>query len=197
MAKKRTGRLIMVRHGESVGNRERRFTTTPATLPLTDTGRRQALEAGRRIAQLFSPHLVISSPFARARDTAGIIAEVLGLPLEIEHALHERDMGEFAGELYDAMLTHSAFDPARPWLWKPPRGESFEDVKRRTAPVLDRLAIEHGGREVIVVSHGGVMMSLWAHVTGNWKGATVVPNCGIILIEHAEGRYHPPKFIEN
>jgi len=117
--------------------------------------------------------------------------------LEIEDALHERDMGEFKGEPYDSMLAHSAFDPARPWLWKPPHGESFEDVKRRTAPVLDRLAIEHSGREVIVVSHGGVMMSLWAHVTGNWEGATVVPNCGIVLIEHAEGRYHPPKFIED
>ena len=73
------GKLIMVRHGESEGNRERRFTTTPDA-PLTDLGREQAAQAGRRIARLFHPQLVITSPYARARETGEIIAAALRLP---------------------------------------------------------------------------------------------------------------------
>ena len=195
MTKRATGRLILVRHGESEGNRERRFTTTPTELPLTETGRQQAREAATKIGARFAPELVISSPYLRARDTAKIIAAGLELAMRIEEHLHERDMGELKGQPYDAIVKLPGFDPAQHWIWKPPGGESFEDVKRRTAPILDRLAREHAGREIVVVSHGGVMFSLWAHVTGGWEGAIIPPNCGIIVIEHAGGRYRHPEII--
>ena len=74
-------------------------------------------------------------------------------------------------------------------------GESFEDVKRRVGPILDRLATAHPTRDVVVVSHGGVMMALWAHVTGVWDNAHVPPNCGIILIEHHSKGYMAPQVI--
>jgi broad specificity phosphatase PhoE len=189
------GRLILVRHGESEGNRDRIFTTTPAELALTDTGRRQAGEAAGRIAARFAPEVVIASPYRRAHDTAKIIALELKLPLEVEPLLHERDMGQLRGEPYDAVLKHPEYDPLKPWMWTPPGGESFADVQRRAAPVLDRLAREHSAKDVVVVSHGGVMMSLWAHVTGTWEGAAVPLNCGIIVIEHAVGRYHRPQVL--
>jgi probable phosphoglycerate mutase len=187
--------LILVRHGESAGNRDRIFTTTPAALPLTESGRLQATEAAVRIGTRFRPKLVIASPYLRARDTAEIIAAGLELPVVIEHSLHERDMGRLRGQPYDAVLRDPAYDPSRHWLWTPPGGESFEDVKRRTSPILDRLARVHQGDEVVVVSHGGVMMALWAHVTGSWEGAAVPPNCGIIVIEHAGGRYNRPRVL--
>ena len=87
------------------------------------------------------------------------------------------------------------YDPRRPWLWEPPGGESFEHVKARVGPILDRLAITHPTRDVVVVSHGGVMMALWAHVTGVWDNAHVPPNCGIILIEHHSKGYMAPQVI--
>jgi ribonuclease H / adenosylcobalamin/alpha-ribazole phosphatase len=190
-----TGKLILVRHGESEGNRDQIFTTTPAELALTELGRQQAEDAAVRIGTLFAPELVIASAYQRARHTAEIIAAGLELPLAIEQNLHERDMGDFRGLRYDAVLKDPAYDPARRWLWTPPGGESFEDVKQRVAPVMDRLARQHPGHEVVIVSHGGVMLSLWAHVTGSWEGAVVPGNCAIIVIEHSAGRYAHPKVV--
>jgi broad specificity phosphatase PhoE len=185
------GKLIMVRHGESEGNAVRRFTSSPDAA-ITELGRRQALEAGCRIKQLFKPRLVIASPYFRARETARIIAEQLSLPIEIEREFREQSLGRLAGLSYDVVREDPGFDPARSWQWRPPGGESHEDVRQRTAPVLDRIARQYASDEVVVVSHGGVMRALWAHVTGRWDDAHVPANCGIVLIEHDAGRYLPP-----
>ncbi len=189
------GKLILVRHGESVGNRERIFTHQPYELALTDLGREQAREAGKNISSSFEPQLVIVSPYLRARHTGEIIADILGLSVEVEDLLHERYIGGFVGKPYDAVLEEADYDPERPWLWTPPGGESFEDVRGRVGPVLDRIAQKHVGREIVVVSHGGVMMGLWAHVTGSWEGVHVPPNCGIVVVEHNFPRYEKPRVV--
>ena len=190
------GKLILVRHGESVGNRAQIFTTTPHELALTELGYEQAQRAGHIIADKFKTELVVSSPYVRAHETARVIAEILKLPLEIEHNLHERDVGSLKGQPYESVFATPGYDPKRPWLWQPPDGESHEDVKARVGPILDRLAKAHPSRDVVVVSHGGVMMALWAHVTGVWDNAHVPPNCGIILIEHHSKGYLTPKIID-
>ncbi len=197
MGKRPAGKLILVRHGESEGNRDRIFTTTPAELALTDLGRRQAEDAAVAIGRRFAPELVISSPYLRALDTAKIIAAGLELPLAVERDLHEMDMGSLRGKPYDVVQTFPDYDAARRWLWKPPGGESFEGVKQRVAPVMDRLARAHPGKEIVIVSHGGVMLSLWAHVTGSWESAIVPENCQIVVIEHAGGRYSRPQTVRD
>lgn len=187
--------FILVRHGESEGNRDRRFTTSHLT-PLTELGREQALTAGRWIAERCQPELVIVSSYLRARQTGAIIGEYLGLPVEVEHDLRERHMGVLAGQPYGSLSEDPTYDRSRFWLWRPPGGENFEEVKARAGRVLDRLSQLHRGRQIVVVSHGGVMTALWAHASGSWQGAQVPRNCGIIIAEHAEGGYHPPTFHE-
>jgi len=91
-ASRATGKLIMVRHGESEGNRDRRFPIS-SEIPLTEVGIRQAEEAARRITELFKPEAVISSPFRRARQTSEIIAALLKLPIEVAQDIQERDLG--------------------------------------------------------------------------------------------------------
>ncbi len=184
-------RFILVRHGESVGNRERKFTTSHLS-PLTDLGREQALSAGRWISERFRPGLVVVSPYLRARQTGAIIAELFGVSIEVEEDLRERHMGILAGQPYPNVTTDPTFDRNRFWLWRPAGGENFEEVRARAGRVLDRLAHTHRGRELVVVSHGGVMTALWAHATGSWGRAQVPRNCGIIVAEHHEGRYQPP-----
>ncbi len=190
-------RLVLVRHGESEGNVTRIFTTTPMTLPLTDLGRRQARDAAAAIAEIALPRIVITSPYVRARDTGAIIAEVLNLPFEIREGLHERHTGEFAGRPYESILEAEGYDPSRPWAWVPPGGESYEHVRDRVGPILDELVVRFPDDDVVVVSHGGVMVSMWAYVTGRWEDAHVPPNCGIVLVEHREGRFLKPQVIGN
>lgn len=191
-----TTRLILVRHGESAGNRDRIFAVSPHDLPLTELGYRQASEAARLIAARFHPKLVVSSEMLRASETARIISGALGLPLRLEADLHEREIGAHRGRSYDSFLSEPDYDPQRPWAWKPQGGESYEEVQARVGPILDRLAAAGAGSETIVVSHGGVMTCLWAHVTGRWEGAYVPPNCGIVLIEHGPLGYGAPLIID-
>jgi broad specificity phosphatase PhoE len=189
-------RLILVRHGESSGNRDRIFAISPHDLPLTELGYRQAREAARRIEQLFRPELVVTSAYLRAHETARVIAGALGLPLEVEPNLHEREIGAHRGRPYDSFLTEPDYDPQRPWAWKPQDGESYEEVQARAGPILDRLAAAHPARDVVVVSHGGVMTTLWAYVAGTWEEAYVPPNCGMVLIEYGPQGYSKPQVID-
>ena len=192
------GRLIMVRHGESEGNRDRRFTLSPE-VPLTELGRQQAREAAQRIAKRFTPDRIISSPYRRARQTSDIIAGELGLSIEVVHDLHERELGVLKGQSYDLLRDlagqDSGYDPKRGWLWRPEGGESYEDVRRRVSIAIDEIRERYPDQELVVVSHGGVMLSMWAHLTGVWETAHMPGNCGIVLVEHEAARVHPPKLI--
>jgi broad specificity phosphatase PhoE len=194
-----TGRFIMVRHGESEGNRDRRFTIS-SDVPLTELGRRQAFDAARRIKLKFKPERIISSPFARARQTSEIIAAELALPVEIVDELHERDLGALKGHSYDLLREvvkqDPLYDPNNGWAWRPEGGESYEDVRKRVIGAIDQLRSRLAGREVVIVSHGGVMLSVWAHAIGSWHGAHLPPNCGIVLVDHDRDRIYPPRIVE-
>ena len=190
------GRLVLVRHGESEGNVTRIFTTSPMTLALTELGRKQALEAAGVIQAISDPRIVIASPYVRARDTGAIIAKELNLSLEIRAGLHERETGEFAGRPYESIFEAEGYDHSRPWTWVPPGGESYEHVRDRVGPILDELVARFSDDDV-VVSHGGVMVSMWAHMTGRWDDAHVPANCGIVLVEHRQGQFLRPQLIGN
>ncbi|HWP66602.1 MAG TPA: histidine phosphatase family protein [Candidatus Limnocylindria bacterium] len=188
------GRLFLIRHGESEGNRDRVFTATPE-VPLTETGRRQAREAAEFLRRYCAPALLVSSPFRRARETAEIIGEVLDLPLAIEDDLRERNYGEYAGRPYDT--ARPDFDPAAYWGWRPPGGETLEEVAVRVGRALDRISMRADHRDAVVVSHGAVMMALWRHVMGEWAvPGRVVRNAGILLVEHQGGRYRGATLLE-
>ena len=186
-------KLILVRHGESAGNRDRVFGDDPHSLPLTPLGYQQARAAAQLIAAQFQAESVISSPFVRAHETARVIAEFLSLPLSLEPQLFERDVGLHRGKSYDSLYQAADYAESKRFTWRPPEGESYEDVRSRVGPLLDRLAHDHLGRDTVVVSHGGVMMALWAHVAGRWEQAHAPPNCGIVVIEHDATGYRPPR----
>jgi broad specificity phosphatase PhoE len=194
-----TGKFIMVRHGESEGNRERRFTIS-SEVGLTELGVRQAHEVARRIAQLFKPQIVVSSPFRRARQTSEIIAGELNLRIETVYDLHERDLGCLKGHSYDDLRTlvlkDPSYDPARGWSWKPEGGESYEDVRERVMAAVEYLLRRYPQDEIVIVSHGGVMLAVWAQIIGQWHGAHLPPNCGIVLIEHDGRRMQPPQIVQ-
>ena len=188
------GRLLLIRHGESEGNRDRVFTRTPE-VPLTPTGREQARETGEFVRERYEPALLVSSPFVRARQTAEIIGDVLGLPHSIEDDFRERCYGEYAGLPYDT--ARPQFDPKAYWEWCPPGGETLEEVAVRVGRTLDRITAGAHHQDVVVVSHGAVMMALWRHVMGEWAmPGRVVRNAGILLVEHDAGQYRGAVLLE-
>lgn len=183
------GRLVLIRHGESEGNRDRCFTLTP-DVPMTPVGHEQVRAAAEWVATRYRPSAIVTSPFRRARETAAIIAARLGLPVRVEADLRERSYGSLAGKPYAAALACADYDPAAYWLWCPPDGgETLVDVATRAGRVLDGVAAAAPAAEVVVVSHGAVMMALWRHVTGEWRRGGVARNAGIVVVEHEDGRW--------
>jgi ribonuclease H / adenosylcobalamin/alpha-ribazole phosphatase len=190
--------FILVRHGESESNRDSCFAFN-GDVPLTDLGRQQARDAAAQIARLFNPQRVISSTFARAHQSAEIISTALSIPLEIVDGIQERDLGSLKGQPWHehAALTAADpnFDPHREWLWRPPGGESYEDVRRRVMPVLESLRGRYPAEELVLVSHGAVMRAVWSQLTGAWINSFIPKNCAMLLIPHDGRQFFPAQVI--
>jgi broad specificity phosphatase PhoE len=182
------GRLVLIRHGESEGNRDRVFTLTP-DVPLTEAGHAQVREAADWVAARYRPTWIASSPYRRARQTAAILADRLAVPVLIEDDLRERSYGELAGQPYVVARDLPDYDPSSYWLWCPPGGETLVEVAARAGAALDRIAAKAPEDDIVVVSHGAVMMALWRHVTGSWRTGKVARNAGIVVVEHEGGRW--------
>ena len=186
------GKLIMVRHGESESNRSRIFAAS-GEVPLTEAGRKQAQELAARIRLHFKPRRVASSKFKRALETAEIIAAALELPLEVVDGLEERNLGYLRGrpwaERPEASAEAASFlNSEEQWLWRPEGGESYEDVRRRAVAVLQALGERYPRQELVVASHGAVMLAVWAHLAGGYRQARVPRNCGIMAMDYEEGK---------
>jgi len=185
------GKLIMVRHGKSEANRSLIFAAS-GEVQLTEVGRRQAQELVERISSRFRPERVVSSKFKRALQTAEIIAAGLQLPLEVFDGLQERDLGYLKGRPWAERPEASAeaanfLKTEEQWLWRPEGGESYEDVRQRAVAVLLSIGERYPRQDVVVASHGAVMLAVWAHLAGGYQHARVPRNCGIMLIEYEEG----------
>jgi broad specificity phosphatase PhoE len=181
-------RLLCIRHGESEGNRERRFCLTP-DVPLTPLGREQALQAAAVLRSRFRPSRVISSPYRRAWETAELIAATLALPLVADAGLREQDIGVFAGQPYEAVLADASFRAEKPWSWRPPGGESLEDVAARVIPAVQRIAESHQAQELVLVTHAGVIHALRAAAFGEWNRIPPARNGELVVIEYRCGRF--------
>jgi len=162
--------LILVRHGETDWNRDRRIQGS-TDIPLNDTGRQHARDAAAALRDQLGPDapvVVVASDLSRARETAEIIAGDLGLRVSrLYPDLRERAYGEAEGISADEFLArwgdwHSAEVPgAEPWRQLRIRGlralrHVVRDARRETAPVA---------ASVIVVTHGAMIRELIRHAT--------------------------------
>jgi broad specificity phosphatase PhoE len=166
--------LLLVRHGETDWNADGRL-QGHTDRPLSDFGRRQA----RQLAdELVDEELeaIYSSDLSRARETAEILGKRLGLPVELDPDLREKDWGTWEG------LTAVERDRVE-FV-----GESTEEHQERILRALRRISERHPGEgRVLVVTHGGSMRRVQTVALG-WA-LPVVENCGRWLCAYEEGSF--------
>jgi broad specificity phosphatase PhoE len=140
-------RFIFVRHGETEGNRTKRY-QLPHT-PLNEAGETQAAQAAKSLATTKIGKLV-ASPMARAWRTASLIAAEHKMHPEADGALSER----FYVSLWDTPI-EGAFD----WNWDPDGCEPLATFVHRAAHgVMRILADDTVNGETVIVAHGGILL---------------------------------------
>jgi len=159
-------KLVLVRHGQSLWNLEDRFTGW-VDVPLTDKGREEARNAGKRLRDLRFD-VAYTSVLSRAQETLDLILGVLRQlpPVIRDQALNERHYGDLQGlnkkrtaELHGAdqvKLWRRSYDVA------PPNGEALKNTAERTLPFFERAILGdlHLGKNVLVVAHGNSNRSI-------------------------------------
>ncbi|MBP2018428.1 broad specificity phosphatase PhoE [Symbiobacterium terraclitae] len=171
--------LYLVRHGETAANAEGRYIGW-GEHPLSRAGEAQARLAARYLSRC-PVTCIRTSDLQRCLQTAGRIGEATGLTPVPDPRLRELDFGRFSG------LTHHEI--ARRWpgelaAWmadperaSPPGGESVSSLRRRALAALPR---RDGA---VVVTHGGVIRTLLAHLTGTGLWDWQVPPGGVVTVQ--------------
>ena len=177
--------VILVRHGETAANRDRHFGASE-DIPLTETGRAQALELAATLRDKFRPGRILSSHYHRAQETSGILGRELGLEVDVIAGIHERDFGYLKGLTYDQIPPVAYTDPD----WAPEGGESRTALQLRVLAALGEALPGYGHEELLVVCHGAVIQSINAHLTGAWDNAFMPGNCGYVIVRWENGRLY-------
>ncbi len=157
-------RVLVLRHGRTAWNAERRF-QGQADPPLDEVGRAQAYEVALLIAAL-QPELVVSSDALRAAQTAGPLGELGGQPVRLDSRLRERSLGHWEGLTRDEVAEQYP-DEFADWV-------AGRDVTRRGGETRGEVAARafEAFRELppvglaVLVTHSATAMALCAAVLG-------------------------------
>jgi len=137
--------VIFCRHGETESNLGG-WLAGSRDVSLTERGRAQAREAAATlVAQRRPVSAIHSSPQRRALETAGILAEALGVPVVPVAGLEERRWGDLEGGAIPADLLQEEV----------PNGESLTVFRCRVTAALDGLPAPPDGRPPLIVAHAG------------------------------------------
>lgn len=156
-------RLVLIRHGESVGNATQTIHGPRMCGGLSDEGRAQCDRLAERLARTgeLAGCVLYASHFRRAQETAARIAPALGHPtVEVQEGFGEIDWGAgFDGLAWNEIVErHGApdwdADPEVPFF---DGAESLAILHRRVAAAVDHVLAEHSGRIVVVCTHGGAI----------------------------------------
>ncbi len=170
--------LLLVRHGESVGNVASAdaalagadrldLSTRDADTPLSSRGIEQAQAVGAWLGDLpvaQRPDVAWCSPYLRARQTAQAALGAAGLDLRVrlDERLRDRELG-ITDRLTTSGMARLLPDEAErrahlgKFYYRPPGGESWADVALRLRSVLLDLDRREAGRRVLVVTHDAVI----------------------------------------
>jgi broad specificity phosphatase PhoE len=155
--------LLLVRHGETDWNAEGRL-QGHSDRPLNDHGRRQAKDLADRLAGE-SIDAIYASDLARAKETAEIVGQRLGLPVVVDADLREKNWGNWEGLTGDERLNVEYV------------GETTEEHRERMLRAVERIRERHPDQRIVVVTHGGSLRRIQAAVNG--VAEPVIENCAV------------------
>jgi len=209
--------LYLVRHGESAGNIARdaaveagdhkiNIDIRDVDVPLSELGERQAMALGRWLGTLprdARPNVVLTSPYLRARHTAGLVVKTAGMredsySLIVDERFREKEFG-ILDRLTAAGIKQQFPDQAEfrrilgKFYHRPPGGESWCDVILRLRSAAEMISREYCGERVLIISHAVVVLCMRyiiEHLTETELLAIdkkeEIANCSVTLYKYDE-----------
>lgn len=190
-------KLLLIRHGETEDNHRRVFQGQGGR-GLSARGRAQTERLAARLVEgCVRIDALYCSDLERARETAQILAGALGLGAPVEDRdLREVDVGAWQGLDLDEIARRFP-DEQKAWLdghdFKRGGGESYAELGVRVTRSIERIAAEHAGKTVAIVSHGASLKVFVAGVLGigmdRLRFIRVATNTAVSLVERTgDGR---------
>ncbi len=184
--------LFLVRHGATDANLQRPYILQGQGIngPLSALGKKQAAACSRLLSEFPIAH-IYASPMVRAQETATVVAEPHGLPVQTAHSLNECDVGRWEGLDWGTIERDFPEEFSRfrsnPAVEAYAGGESYGDVAQRVKPQFEELLAAHRGETIVVVAHNVVNRVYLASLLG--IPLTAAPgirqaNCGVNIIRH-------------
>lgn len=188
--RKSGNKYFVMRHGEAQSNVEGIFDSTDEKkYALTEKGRTDVLARAKELKGKGITRIV-SSPFARARETAELVAQELGIRTDaivFDDRIRELDFGSFTGQ--GKKEEYYAYRNAHPYDHPLPDGESYQEAKRRFGRALYELEREHQNHGILIITHGLGSEVLPAIALGADKAESVrlrencLPTAGLLELD--------------
>ncbi len=190
--------VILIRHGRTHLTESKRISGSGGENPgLSDLGRSDAHKAAKAVAEIGNSgpwaHLqpisaIVSSPIQRTLDTAHILANELGLGVEVNQDIAEISFGDWDGHTNAEVMNKWGEEFAAwqgSWDVSPPNGESLAAFDERVQNGRRAILRENAGRTVAVVSHvmpirGFIRAGMDAGISGYWRPQ--ISPCSITII---------------
>jgi len=157
--KKSGNKYFVMRHGGTGGNKKEIVSyKDEARDHLTEEGREQSRASAKSLKNK-GIDFIVSSPFARTRETAEIVRSELGLPesaMVFDERLKEINPGDFDGKNWNEYHEYIYNNAGRKWFeGRIPGGESLKEVGKRVGECLYELENRYEGKNILIVTHGG------------------------------------------
>lgn len=166
-------KLVIIRHGQTDGNVQNMVQGAGVDLPLNEVGQAQAAEAAEKLS-LYRLPIIYCSQMKRAKQTAEIIAEKLGVSVEAVDGMEEVHFGEAEGMLSEDAhkkyadifeVINNENDPKR-FDVSIPGGETMNQCIARGVEALEKISQTSPYETAAVVTHGALMYNLYYHFFG-------------------------------
>ena len=205
------GQIIFLRHGQAKNNTERILSGRTPGVPLTDKGITQA-EQTAELLEHMNISAIYSSPIQRAKHTAEIVGKHNSIDVTIDDRLIELDMGKFTNVPYDEIFTshgnvfmkfyNGELEIAHNGV------ETFADVKKRVASIVEEVIEKHPDQNVVLVTHMDpikAMLSTIVDLSPTNLFELIIANASLNLFREKDRKFslsginvmHPSRFDQN
>lgn len=145
--------IYSTRHGQTDYNKAEMILGT-TDVPLNSTGIRQAERLAEEVERIGDIDVIIASPMLRAQTTAKAAAEKCGIRIVTENRFREWDYGTYEGQ---SRFTEGFPESKHEFgVRMGESGESLLQLAHRVYSALDDIIRDYSGRNVLIVSHGGI-----------------------------------------